>query len=120
MHRVPEGFIWPSYVVSTMWNLWFLGDSQRNIGSYRFISAKTDLTTGRCKTNRSRTAKVFRRMIDILTMAGSIAKEKDITHMNIQSLFEYSYERFLGEIYAVYPTRPNDININTLANRMKS
>jgi hypothetical protein len=63
VHTVPYGFKFPSYNVSTMWNLWIFGDSVRKICPYHQISSEHDLVEKVCKTNRSRTKKVINYMI---------------------------------------------------------
>jgi len=127
IHMVPLGFIWPSYTAATMWNLWFLGDSNKRtwICPFRSISPKVDLRTQKCRTNRSRTSKVVSHMVEIAIAGSIISNIRDITTSNLGAVFEYSYAKLLGELYASsrmtrtsIPARPQDININTLANRM--
>ena len=119
---VPLGFIWPSYNATAMWNLWFLGDANKRICPFRSISPKVDLVSQKCRTNRSRTSKVVSHMVEIAIAGSIISNIRDITTSNVAAVFEYSsYAKLLAELYAssrCIPTRPQDININTLANRM--
>ena len=122
IHMVPLGFKWPSYNAATMWNLWFLGDANNRICPFRSIPPKVDLITSKCRTNRSRTSKVVSRMVAIAIAGSKILSAREITAANIGTVYEYSYAKLLEELYNArnYPTRPQDININTLANRMTS
>ena len=118
---VPLGFIWPSYNATAMWNLWFLGDANKRICPFRSISPKVDLVSQKCRTNRPRTSKVVSHMVEIAIAGSIISNIRDITTSNVAAVFEYSYAKLLAELYASsrsIPTRPQDININTLANRM--
>ena len=46
------------------------------------------------------------------------ASERDVTSANIQAIYDYSYPILLGALYVSPPARPDDILLNTLANRM--
>lgn len=121
MHMVPEGFKWPSYCTSTMFNLWFFGDnlnSGQRIRPFKFISTRSDLTQKLCRTNRCRTKKVVISLINIAREGQIIRDESDINRLNYQSVFDYAFPRLIRELYTNDLYRPNDVNINTLGNRM--
>ena len=118
IHTVPFGFLWPSYTANTMWNLWFLGDANRRIQPFKLINPKFDLTTLLCKSNRGRTKRILKKLIELAIAGNMISNERDITEMNMQSIYDYSYPLLLQTLYPTVPTRPEDININTSANRM--
>jgi hypothetical protein len=123
VHTVPYGFKFPSYNVSTMWNLWIFGDSVRKICPYHQISSEHDLVEKVCKTNRSRTKKVINYMIKLACEKQLIQGIRDVRDLKqSQTVFEYAYPCLLKDIYDVdkMPTRPNEININTVANRLIS
>ncbi len=59
-------------------------------------------------------------MIEIAITGKIIEKASDVSSNNIQSIYDYSYPIIIRALYTgSEPTRPHDININTLANRMK-
>jgi hypothetical protein len=119
IHTVPHLFEWPSYSASNMWNLCFLGNANKRIWPYKLISPKVDLPKALCRSNCSRTKRIMNKLIEIATSGRIISNERDITPLNMQSVFDYSYPILLQILYGGSPPpRPQDININTLANRM--
>ena len=60
-------------------------------------------------------------MIDIAIEDGIIARSADINARNLQQVYDIAYAKLIDELYSRHstPLRPHDININTLANRMK-
>jgi hypothetical protein len=120
IHTVPFGFVWPSHDTSTMWNLWFFGNGNSRIGSYKFISPKVDLTTQVCRNNRSRTAKVVKKLLDLALAGGKITRLVNcITVENSLAVFDYSYQKLIDELYEIKPARMYEININTIANKIR-
>ena len=117
-HTVPYGFIWPSYTVNTMWNLWFLGDANRRIQPFKLICPKFDLMKNVCKTNRSHTQRIMKKLIELAIASNMINNEREITEMNMQRIYDYSYPLLLQMLYSSVPTRPEDILLSTLYNRM--
>ena len=118
IHTVPHGFMWPSYPANTMWNLWFLGDASKRMCPFKNIKPAFDLPKTLCKSNRCRTKRIMKRLVDIAISGKLIDHERDITPGNMQSVYEYAYPILLRSLYNESPTRPEDININTLANRI--
>ena len=60
----------------------------------------------------------MKNLVDIAISGKLIDHERDVTPNNMQSVYEYAYPIMLRSLYNESPTRPEDININTLANRM--
>jgi hypothetical protein len=104
-----------------MWNLWLFGDARNRICPYQYISQQYDLPQRLCKINLSRTKRVINELVAIAIAGGKISKYKDLKDIEIsQVVFDYAYPLLLSRLYeGKLPNRPNDININTLANRMK-
>ena len=121
LHMVPSGFVWPSFVTSVMWNLWFFGDSNRRICAFKSISVANDLITKQCKVNASRTKKVISKMVELAVDGEKITRSRDITLSNSQAVYDFSFAELLKLLYNQHhvPERPGDINILTLANRMQ-
>jgi len=117
-HRVPHGFKFPSYTCYTMWNLWFFGNANENICAYKAISREHDLETKACKTNQTRAKTVINKLVSIAINNNKITRASAITTINSVEIFNFSYPILLGQLYPKSPKRPEDININTLANRM--
>jgi hypothetical protein len=117
-HRVPEGFKWPSFNTSTMWNLWFFGDCERRIGPFKSIERNRDLTRACCKTNYTRSKLVINKLIDYAITGRIITTSNDISNENSQTVYDYAMPLLVQELYQNEPHRPIDININTLGNRM--
>ena len=118
-HTVPEGFIFPSYSVSTMWNLWIFGNSVTKVCRFRHIDARDLVERKQCKVNLSRCKKVMVELINIACRANMIASVTCISKGNDQEVFEYAYNQLLTEVYDRPPSRPASINVNTIANRIK-
>jgi hypothetical protein len=118
-HTVPEGFIFPSCSVATMWNLWFFGNNVTKVCSFRCIKPKDLVEKKQCKVNLSRCKKVMTELINIACRAGMIDSARSINKANGQEVFEYAYNHLLTEVYDKDPSRPSSIKINTIANRIK-
>ena len=118
LHMVPEEFIFPSFYVSTMWQLWLFCDSVHKICPYRCISTTHDLTTQHSKVNFSRCKKVMNKLVEFAVVKGMITSVKDITKENEQEIFEFGYNELVRQLYEHFPPRPGSVNINTIANRM--
>ena len=119
IHFVPYNFRWPSYSVATMWNLWFMGNITDRICAYRKIIPKYDLVSDICKSNRSRTARVMHRLVQIAVTGGLITNARGLNRNNIAAVYDFAFPLLVEEVYSNPPGRPEDININTIANRMK-
>jgi len=117
-HRVPEGFEFPSYNVTTMWGLWFFGNERAGICPYRLISAKCDLVRPVDVVNHSRCKRVMNALVKIAIQGGKIQSAREITLQNSQDILNYSYHILLNSVYEKFPSKPASININTLANRI--
>jgi len=119
-HRVPYGFKFPSYVTGTMWNLWFFGDLSRKIGPYKHITPANDLPNSGCRSNACRTKLVIKKMVEIAVDGHLVVRQDDINNNNNQAVYDYSMARLLTLLYSTKPPgRPEDININTLGERLK-
>ena len=119
-HRVPSGFVWPSYSTFNMWNLWFNGDASSKIGPFRRIDTRDDLPAKICRTNRSRTVKVVSALVAIALSGELIDDEKDVDRSNYSAVFDYAYPLLLEQLYPDGKHRAADTNVNTVANRMYS
>lgn len=117
-HIVPEGFMFPSFNVATMWNLWYFGDEANEVGSFKSITPCYDLTRAACRVNYSKCKSVMKKMVDIALEDEIISSER-VTKENEQTVFNHSYVKLLSRIYPMYPKRPGSININTVANRLR-
>ena len=121
MHFVPFGFVFPSYNVHTMWRLWFFGDNSLKICAFKHISVDHDLVTAKCKTNFSRCKNVMRTLLDI-AVTGQKLKTigTRITLRNTDVVFDFAFPLLVQRIYdgSKSPDRPQDINVNTIANRL--
>jgi hypothetical protein len=124
MHTVPHGFVFPSYTCKTMWSLWFFGSPRDGICPYKNISSAYDLTTRKCKTNFCRAKQIMDKLIyiaingtDGIEGGGIIACRGDLTTVNSAGVYDYAYPKLIMRLYRSPPPRPEDININTLANR---
>jgi hypothetical protein len=121
LHMVPQGFRFPSYNLNTMMNLWFLGDRSRGICAFKQIIPKFDLKFLIDKCNRSRTKKVIKKMLDIAVNGGIISTVAQVNESNLQRIYDYAYPILIELLYpGSEVTRAHDINVNTLANRLKT
>jgi hypothetical protein len=120
LHTVPHGFVFPSYSVSTMWNLWFFGNAADKICPYKSICRKWDLVPKLCKTNFDRCGAVMTKLVDIAVEGSKIANRNAVNPVNSSTIFEYAYPVLAAMLYNnTIPTRLADININTIANRLQ-
>jgi hypothetical protein len=120
LHRVPNGFVFPSYDTRTVWHLWFEGRPADKISPLRRINAAEDLVTAVCKSNFHRTKRVVKGLVKILVSEGRVESEKEVSADNATTCFDYAFPILIASLYnAEYvPERVFDININTIANRM--
>lgn len=118
MHKVPYGFLFPSFSVGTMWNLWFYGNENAKICPYKYISPSVDLVSDHCKSNFSRCKRVMARLVKIAIDGEKIVKQRNINASNGQEVYEYSYPILLDQLYSRCPNRVSAININTIGNRL--
>ena len=118
IHKVPVNFKFPSYVLGTMWNLWFFGDSRQQICPYRHISPQHDLTSKGERVRFSKCKLVMNRMIQIAIRDKKITRIGEINSLNGTTLYNHSYPLFIEALYPNSCSRPADLNINTLSNRI--
>ena len=116
-HMVPEGFIFPSYSVGTMWNLWHFGDDAHGVGAYKNIQPSHDLRNGNSRVKFSKCKAVMNRLLDLAMDSGVMCTRK-VTKDTEQDVFNHAYVALLRLLYKHYPSRPASININTIANRL--
>ena len=120
-HTVPFGFEFSSYAVNTMWNLWIFGNSVQEICPYHNISAEHDLVKTTCKIRRCRTKKVINYLIKVAIAGNYMSCLRDLKDIiQSQRVYDYAYPKLIQTLYTInkMPNRPNDLNINTVANRM--
>lgn len=59
------------------------------------------------------------KLVDFAINGEIISHERQIKERNLQTVYEYAYPRLIEQLYVhAAPSRPQDININTLANRL--
>lgn len=117
IYMVPNGFRFPSFSVHTMYNLWIFGDS------YHQISPAYDLVSNACKTNCSRTKNIINFIVETAIGNNIIQHTRQLMEVIVSNqVYNYSYPLLITKLYAAdkLPKHLNDININTLYNRMKS
>ena len=121
MHMVPFGFKWPNHVTGIMWNYWFFGDPNRKITAFKRIKPAIDLTSRDCKLKASRTKLVINKMISLAVAGRSadITGAGDINATNSSQVYDYAFRELIKILYPTGHERPEDINIQTLYNRMK-
>lgn len=120
LHRVPKGFVFPSYDTRTVWHLWFEGRPADKISPLRRIDAAEDLVSSVCRSNFYRPKRVVKALIKILVSEGRVESEKEVDTDNATACFEYAYPILIAWLYdgEYTPERVFDINVNTIANRM--
>ena len=109
--------IFPSYGYWTMWNLRFFGDVSNRIDPYKNRSPRFVLVTDSCRVNRSCTAKIISRMLQ-LAVDAQLTTDRVVTQTNSQTLFHSTYPLLLVELYGRPSGRPDDITFNALGNRL--
>jgi hypothetical protein len=121
MHRVPYGFKWPTgRNTIIMWNYWFFGDVDKNIGAYKNILSNEDLTTKECKSRRSRTVKVVDALIKIAADAGRILNQRQISVENSTAIFDFAFVELMRRIYPNQPDkRGSDLVLCAVYERMR-
>jgi len=116
---VPSGFEWPQGVtVNIMWNLWFFGETQRNIGPYRHIHPKDDLKKTKCKVRRTRCYGVINKLVNIAIRGNKMTRIRDVVVQNSQAIFVYSFEKLVILAYEK-PRRPEDLVIDSFYERLR-
>lgn len=116
-HRVPAGFVFPSYGIAQMMGLWFFGEPSKGIGMYKNIQPSSDLQTHKCRVNFSRTKKVLNRIIEICVAQNKICSWREVTVDNYSSLVDAAFPTLVAEAYGdKVPPRGHDKNINTFGN----
>ena len=116
--RVPKDFVWPTLTAFVMWDLWFFGDQEARICPYRMISGRDDLRRNQCRSYRSRTRKVIDALVQIAIDNDLIGGDEDVSLLNGSSIFDFTYPILICSLYESAPTRPEDIVITTLYNRL--
>jgi hypothetical protein len=130
-HLVEKQFIFPSYNLDIMWNLWFNGDLSKNIPPLRRLEHfKGDLNctinnvdyTKKNLTNFSRTKTVINIMLEIAKsneMVLLLDANDNADNNSLKNIYQYSYPLLLLRLYKnKIPKRQNDINIYTLYNKI--
>ena len=120
---VPADFVFPDVSVKTMWDLWFFGNSGKQIRPYKKLSEfLDDLRTKLDKVNYSRAKKV-------MGMLESVVKEQGLLPDSVSCISGLSlaaadnvFERALQEVLCeLYPQgrckRGHEVMYATLANR---
>ena len=59
------------------------------------------------------------RLVQIAVTGGLITNARGLNRNNIAAVYDFAFPLLVGEVYSNPPGRPEDININTIANRMK-
>jgi hypothetical protein len=113
-----ERFVFPSYSVWTMWGLWWFGNERDDIGPLRFVRPKQHCIGKGSSERCSRAGKVMSALVRLAITDGLITGAGEINRTNSSRIFDCVYPKLLVGLYDVMPSRPNDININTLANRL--
>ena len=96
-------------------------ERQRTNLPYKQIIPKFDLKFLIDKSNRSRAKKVIKKMLDIAVNGGIISTVAQVNESNLQRIYDYAYPILIELLYpGSEVTRAHDINVNTLANRLKT
>jgi len=116
---IGQDFKMPSYTTSIMWNLWFVGDAGRvpPIPPLKLITSKYDLHTRASIDNYGKTKKVISEMVDIAKSDDIITSYHNVTRENMQHIYDYAFPLLIARLYQTLTMRPQDTNINTLANK---
>lgn len=94
IHPVPEGFVFPTCNVRTLWDLWWDGEKERRIAPYRFLKSydvekKSRLSKGRC-------------VMEYIIRKCERATPYSIVRMNLQSrdeVFTLGFEKLCSVCY---------------------
>lgn len=113
-----EKFVFPSFPAWTMWSLWWFGNERDDIGPLRFVRPRHHCADKGSAERYSRAGKVMAALVRLAVTDGLITGAGEINRTNSSRIFDAVYSKLLAGLYDVMPSRPNDININTLANRL--
>ena len=100
-----------------MWGLWHFGDIPNGIGPFKFVEPTNDLPRHNSKVNFFRTKKVIEALLFIAIRDKKISSVIDVSVINSQELLDYTMPILISSLY-VEKKRPNDLVINTIANRI--
>ena len=101
-----------------MSELWWFGDEAEKIPSLKVLRAHNLRLTRACQSNSSRTRKVMTFLVQACVQDSKITTENDINEGNYVALFDYTFPKLIAQKYTTPPARPNDLNVNTVANRL--
>ena len=126
-HRmVPEDFQFPLFDVRTMFNLWYFGNATTKIQPYkRLKDYRDDLRTKANQNNFNRARLVMQNLLNIAREKNVLTNEvSDFSALPAQDAlgkFDDVYQHLLTFCYPdgnVPSKRPNDLTLNTIADRI--
>lgn len=123
---VPPYFIFPSTTVKRLWFLWYYGDRNTRIRPYRYLAQghTDDLRTLKERVLLSKTKAVMEGLEEILFRSGKVGQRRAHHIMNLtlnesSILFDEAFDVLLHQLYGnQIPSRPLDLILSTVANRM--
>ena len=123
---VPADFIFPSTTVKRLWFLWYYGDRNTRIRPYRYLAQghTDDLRTLKERVLLSKTKAVMEGLEEILFRSGKVGLRRAHHIMNLtlnesSTLFDEAFDVLLHQLYGnQIPSRPLDLILSTVANRM--
>jgi hypothetical protein len=126
MRMIPENFEFPKFDVKTMFTLWHYGNTDLQIQPYKMLARyRDDLRSKQDQTNFDR-ARVVMTQIDQLAIEQNAFPSgiHDFSRLNATeaaSIFDHIYNILIGMCYEGGRTphkRPNDLTLNTIAERI--
>jgi hypothetical protein len=121
---VPEYFVFPTTDVKTMWNLWHYGNLSERIRPYKLLNTdghRADLKEKKQKVNLYRANVVMSKLLQIavnLNLLGENDSIESLPRERADEIYYKSYDMMIMELYDEHPLRMNEINYNTIANRL--
>lgn len=130
LYGVPVGYEYPSYGVRLHWNLWHLGNPEKNICPHKFLSdSKRDLpplgnkhadanNRRKLSTARAVCSELVRICMESYPFLDN--EPKNITMSNLDTTFDHAWGIFLPTLYPEGLRNPraySDLNVNTAYNR---
>ena len=121
LRMIPEDFTFPSTDLKTIFDLWFFGHCEKGIQPYRhLIKRRDELRTNLEKVNLSRASEVIKEVLNIasdnqlLVNISSNTWSRDVADRS----FFHVFPLLISLLYREAPYRPEDIQYNTLYNRL--
>lgn len=124
---VPETFQFPLFDTKTMFNLWHYGNTRERIRPYKMLAMKEwkcDLRTIQEKRNVNRAKLIMDRIDTICTEQNLFPNDKgdfsQLTLAEASEVFDTAYIQLIEQLYPggqTFYKRPNDLSLNTLADR---